>query len=198
MMKKFLVCAAVVISALFAGWSQAWANTYPLQASVGELPFGPFFPDQTVIINATLTDISSSQSIAICGGICIGPAFSLGGSASTPTATADYYSFSFGNYFTGPTNLIILAPGQSDTFIFGEYVPIGGFAPLGTYGFSVQLQVFLATPDRPMIGASSFGGTWEVVTPLPATLPLFATGLGAMGLLGWRRKRKNAAAIAAV
>jgi hypothetical protein len=28
-------------------------------------------------------------------------------------------------------------------------------------------------------------------TPLPAALPLFATGLGAMGLLGWRRKRKN-------
>jgi hypothetical protein len=29
-----------------------------------------------------------------------------------------------------------------------------------------------------------------VITPLPATLPLFATGLGALGLLGWRRKRK--------
>jgi len=28
------------------------------------------------------------------------------------------------------------------------------------------------------------------VTPLPATLPIFATGLGALGLLGWRRKRK--------
>jgi hypothetical protein len=27
-------------------------------------------------------------------------------------------------------------------------------------------------------------------TPLPATLPLFATGLGALGLLEWRRKRK--------
>jgi len=34
-------------------------------------------------------------------------------------------------------------------------------------------------------------------TPLPAALPLFVTGLGAMSLLGWRRKRKNAAAIAA-
>jgi hypothetical protein len=34
-------------------------------------------------------------------------------------------------------------------------------------------------------------------TPLPAALPLFASGLGASGLLGWRRKRKNAAAIAA-
>jgi hypothetical protein len=32
-------------------------------------------------------------------------------------------------------------------------------------------------------------------TPLPAALPLFATGLGVMGLLGWRRKRKGAAAI---
>jgi hypothetical protein len=28
------------------------------------------------------------------------------------------------------------------------------------------------------------------LTPLPAALPLFATGLGALGLLGWRRKRK--------
>ena len=31
-------------------------------------------------------------------------------------------------------------------------------------------------------------------TPLPAALPLFATGLGALGLLTWRRKRKAIAA----
>ena len=40
-------------------------------------------------------------------------------------------------------------------------------------------------------------GDWDNVrltsTPLPATLPLFATGLSLMGLLGWRRKRKAAA-----
>jgi len=39
-------------------------------------------------------------------------------------------------------------------------------------------------------------GSWEVSihpTPLPAALPLFATGLGALGLLGWRRKRKQGA-----
>ena len=36
-------------------------------------------------------------------------------------------------------------------------------------------------------------GTGLSPTPLPATLPLFATGLGALGLLGWRRKRKAAA-----
>jgi hypothetical protein len=29
-----------------------------------------------------------------------------------------------------------------------------------------------------------------VPTPLPAAFPLFATGIGGLGLLGWRRKRK--------
>jgi len=35
-------------------------------------------------------------------------------------------------------------------------------------------------------------GSISLVTPLPAALPLFATGLGALGLLGWRRKKKAA------
>jgi outer membrane lipase/esterase len=34
----------------------------------------------------------------------------------------------------------------------------------------------------------------RLATPLPAALPLFATGLGALGLLGWRRKRQTLAA----
>jgi hypothetical protein len=56
-------------------------------------------------------------------------------------------------------------------------------------------------------GADTFGfddmtvGSLQQVTPnatpLPAALPLFATGLGALGLLGWRRKRKSTATIAA-
>lgn len=54
--------------------------------------------------------------------------------------------------------------------------------------------------------ASIFGGPGSVdysidislpagayVTPLPASLPLFAGGLVALGLLGWHRKRKGAA-----
>jgi len=38
--------------------------------------------------------------------------------------------------------------------------------------------------------AFSITGTPVAQTPLPGALPLFATGLGALGLLGWRRKRK--------
>lgn len=38
----------------------------------------------------------------------------------------------------------------------------------------------------------------DIETPLPAALPLFASGLGGLlGLFGWRRKRKAAAAVAA-
>jgi hypothetical protein len=37
--------------------------------------------------------------------------------------------------------------------------------------------------------AFSLNGT--TVVPLPGALPLFATGVGALGLLGWRRKRKQ-------
>jgi len=38
-----------------------------------------------------------------------------------------------------------------------------------------------------VVGANPTG-----TTPLPAALPLFASGLGALGVLGWRRKRKAA------
>jgi probable HAF family extracellular repeat protein len=40
------------------------------------------------------------------------------------------------------------------------------------------------------IVGSAYSNDNGSTTPLPAALPLFATGLGALGLLGWHRKRK--------
>jgi uncharacterized protein (TIGR03118 family) len=66
-----------------------------------------------------------------------------------------------------------------------------GFDSDGLF-FSAALTV----PDFNTVGGL-FGEIRPTApTPLPAALPLFATGLGALGLLGWRRKKK-AAAIAA-
>jgi len=39
-------------------------------------------------------------------------------------------------------------------------------------------------------GATFTASTTTAATPIPAALPLFATGIGGLGLLGWRRKRK--------
>jgi hypothetical protein len=89
-------------------------------------------------------------------------------------------------------------------FALGTYLgsPLyGDFVCQFTTAFTCQLNY-----------ESGFGGTvhntgtigtpgdefiLSAVTPLPAALPLFATGLGAMGLFGWRRKRKNTAVLAA-
>ena len=63
-------------------------------------------------------------------------------------------------------------------------------APTLTWDFSKDNQVTDIVTDA--------SGTYYLdETPLPAALPLFASGLGAMGLFGWRRKRKNTVARAA-
>jgi hypothetical protein len=56
-----------------------------------------------------------------------------------------------------------------------------------------NLQLYIGY--APWYQNESYSGTQIIaeVTPLPTALPLFATGLGAIGLLGWRRKRKAAA-----
>ena len=61
---------------------------------------------------------------------------------------------------------------------------------------SCQCQFYTLWHDM-ADGSLGTGGEFAIApvapTPLPAALPLFATGLGALGLLGWRRKRKHAA-----
>jgi hypothetical protein len=42
--------------------------------------------------------------------------------------------------------------------------------------------------------AFDYAAISPIITPLPTTLPLFATGLGVLGLLGWRRKKRAIAA----
>jgi len=72
------------------------------------------------------------------------------------------------------SNLAFILSNVTELQIRGEFI---------SYSEEEGLDnVLLATPSQ---------------TPLPAALPLFATGLGGLGLLGWRRKRKNTAALAA-
>jgi hypothetical protein len=69
-------------------------------------------------------------------------------------------------------------------------------APNSFYGFqesTANISYFVLTDGY--IGLRDLTvGQAVATTPLPAALPLFATGLGALGLLGWLRKRKAALA----
>ena len=94
--------------------------------------------------------------------------------------------------------------------VYGHHHPehLRGAAHALGYRRSQSLAITLAPGRRPRQDGQSPGvncprnGTFSftydlsgsapvLVTLLPAALPLFATGLGALGLLGWRRKRKG-------
>ena len=68
---------------------------------------------------------------------------------------------------------------------------------LSTYymsGFAVdQVLTYITPTDEYAASVSHVLGIWSVAeTPLPPAITLFASGLGALGLLGWRRKKKAA------
>jgi hypothetical protein len=105
----------------------------------------------------------------------------------------------FGAYFTGTeANL----PGPL-TISFNDGVPQqlsitkNSIAGVLFFGFtdsnglfnSVTISGGATTGDRDIFGIDDVRFSASAV-PIPGALPLFVTGLGALGLLGWRRKRK--------
>jgi hypothetical protein len=131
-----------------------------------------------------------------------------------------FYQLAGGHYtaFTdvGGTITSFLVPGSVSTQalgvndlgqIVGDYVDSSGtmFGFLDTGGAFTTINPPGATSTTAngindlgqIVGFyadATLGFETTAVTPLPATLPLFATGIGGLGLLGWRRKRKAAAA----
>jgi hypothetical protein len=85
---------------------------------------------------------------------------------------------------------VINAPGPtSPTTTTATY---GG--PTGNFAFELVYSEVMGPPavlriDLPFVGSSVQGQT-----PLPAALPLFASGLGLFGAASWRRRRKAARA----
>ena len=84
--------------------------------------------------------------------------------------------------FTIGGNTVISAPlGTAFTQTTGTYN-----GPTGTFPF----QIVYGESFGPPAALEISGFTLVSTVPLPGALPLFAAGLGGLGLLGWRRKRK--------
>lgn len=119
------------------------------------------------------------------------------------------FSVTGGAVYRGPI------AGLDGRYFFSDYVTaqIWSFLPnLLDRSFSELLLWSLISPDGLPTGVLSFGrdgsgnlyivgegaggGVFRIASaavdpvPIPAALPLFAAGLGAMGFLGWHRKRK--------
>jgi hypothetical protein len=126
----------------------------------------------------------------------------FGGVSQTTIATVSgtkyLLSFDLGSSTTFGTPSGILAVAGSTSGLFTSTL-------LGSNNWETETLPFTATSAFTVIsltgafgdkyiGLDNVSVTAVETTPLPAALPLFASGLGALGLLGWRRKRKNAAA----
>jgi hypothetical protein len=116
----------------------------------------------------------------------IRPTF-IGGNALSATLGGLFFNFSGTGFFniqttgvTGSQWVMCASAGSSCTPLNNWFVNGGGSS--GVFNGEVGTVEVAIGPGDP---ATS--------TPLPAALPLFATGLGVLGLLGWRRKRNAAA-----
>jgi hypothetical protein len=96
----------------------------------------------------------------------------------------NYASSTSGPQVTLDNNNLLVPAGYTSGTLLASSVAIWDNATLASLGVTPG-QVFRWTwgpePDQ--------GFTIDT-TPLPAALPLFATGIGGLGLLGWRRNRK--------
>jgi hypothetical protein len=138
--------------------------------------------------NAITFDVSSAGGLA--------------GTISIDTAAGTVTSVDL--TFPGMSEVTVLQS-QSETMAIASLTALGPnsavfsvnfvFLPDGLVGYSGGTISYFLTESG--IAASSGVGSLspEVsATPLPAALPLYATGLGALALLRWRKKRKAALA----
>jgi hypothetical protein len=129
-----------------------------------------------------ITDGSFSYGAATLGS-------SLNGASVTTNSAGQIVSWMFTAQLTGQPESVISSCGTTPC--------LGSIGHTGLYAGDFDSQ-FPLTGLFLYAGLADTPGSWTSsapisATPLPATLPLYATGLGALALLRWRRKRKAAA-----
>jgi len=173
-------------------------------------------------INYTLSgsvEIGSSYTYDITGTFTYDPSTGIESAASITFTGPDIPSsptFIPGTYTENGTafdpTINEATPGAGQDASFGWIYASVGVTPTGTLvliKFDSPLETTTTSDTINALfindnGQGQFGCTTcstaeaaVTATPLPAAAPLFASGLGAMGVFGWRRKRKNTAVLAA-
>ncbi len=115
----------------------------------------------------------------------------------TGVPCSNSYSVSFVFIAAGPFTAPTLVGFDGVTNNEGEIASIVVDGDYGTYIEGIPIYECNEPSNFPTVSCGAVSPMSPGTTPLPAALPLFATGLGALGLFGWRRKWKAAAIAAA-
>ena len=190
---KLKLLGLIACTALL-GVSQAKATTYNVDIVDSLLSIsGTITTDGTIgtLNTANIADwnlkVTDEYPSFVLTGPVSGPNSSVYVQLNDLTASSTILSFSF-SADNGSLVKFYTATQALELYDAGVYGGVrGGYLVCGAFGCANSYSV---------IASSDIVGT-VAATPLPAALPLFATGLAVTGLLGWRKKRKAAAALAA-
>lgn len=201
--------AFVTISCTALLPSQASADTFfdLTFTQVGTPSNGCCGPFNVSAILDTVQNGSDFTIVGISGTVNQGDpatAYNITGLISPPSDPGNYFGFNnivhsglsyafdtggVGFYADGGPNYYPADPSTAYN-IYDNGAPNGTLSTTASYDVNTP---FNGTYSITQIGQ----GDSLSATPLPAALPLFASGLGGLGLFGWRRKRKIAALAAA-
>jgi len=206
-------CLSVIAALTLLGMSQASANTVYFVHdgfTEGFLPGFGEFVDGTITTNGKLGVLSGADILA--WNLLV----SFGASPIPPVTLTESNSIvSFqGVSFPDPINPIPANPDPSNLTattagLFWDWSLHGAFLSFILVQGNLTVSINYDSPHngngrfyilekdcvdcgvRP--AAQERSGIQEIgaATPLPAALPLFATGLGALGLIGWKRERRS-------
>ena len=145
---------------------------------------------QTLEISGSFNNLTSTTTAAHIHCCQMTPGVgNVGVATVVPTFTGFPLGVTTGN-FDGTLDLTMASSYNSGFLAMFAGVPqaeaalISGLENGQTY-FNIHTALPLGFPSGEIRGELAS-------VPLPAALPLFATGLGALGLLGWRRKKAAA------
>ena len=149
----------------------------------------------TGIVNGTAVTDSNDVLTSLTGSVS-DDVYSGAISSVVAPGTPGYSNWAWDNVLTATPPNFSATQSSGILFLFDNDTVIGNlyYQPNNsTFYFSVSAPDSLYNPgDAGVLTIADISGIGGE-TPLPAALPLFATGLGALGALGWRRKRKAAA-----
>jgi hypothetical protein len=192
---------AIVVAAILALASlrQASASTvYDVHDVYNVSAVTPTTIDGTIITDGHLGILGSANildwNLVINNLIALTPGnsdLSLKGNNLAATGLELFWNYDL------PNGLLVFAtPKIAGINGFVAYSP-GAFVALAGFCSTDVSDCLGPIPANLRTGMSVIGiDPPTSVTPVPAALPLFATGLGLLGLLGWHRKRKTSAAVA--
>jgi hypothetical protein len=143
-------------------------------------------PPQTVAgpLGCALFNSCTSEYVGILSG-------TLNGNPMTYLSAGTVCNFASSSCPVGNLNDNLGEVLNNGSNIFYEPDGLGDGLSAGGVNYNLnldQFQLCSATSCTTLTSYSAVPATGA--TPLSAALPLFATGLGGLGLLGWRRKRK--------